>query len=451
MIAAACRFHRAPYAVYAGFNARVRVRGIQPPRRLQPSPLHLILRSLSPRDRPGRAAPSTRSSSSTWTRTDRSSETGHVHPRPRGPPAVARRAPSAIPRRPARCSTSSTRATVRGTFFVVGEIAEAHPELVARGRGARPRGRAARLASPAAHRARPPTRSAPTCSRGKALLEDLAGTPVVGFRAPTFSLVPESRLGRRRPRRDRLHVLVERPPRPQPAVRRPDAARPPRSAGPTGWSSSRARWCGPGASGSPTSAASTCARIPGAASTAVRRSVGRGQLLWIYCHPYDFDPDEEFWVVPDAGRWGSRLLWYNRRRAFAKVESVLRGRAGPPLAERLHEVTASDVSTATSRNSRWCTGCRRRRSSIASRTCGTCRATDGSSTSASSTQAVSSSTSSREPGSTSTSRGVASELVGIDLDEAGVADARCAGTRRTRSTAATSTPSAPSGSRPPTW
>jgi hypothetical protein len=48
MVAAACRFHRAPYAVYAGFNARVRVRGVQPPRRLQPSPLHLILRSLSP-------------------------------------------------------------------------------------------------------------------------------------------------------------------------------------------------------------------------------------------------------------------------------------------------------------------------------------------------------------------------------------------------------------------
>ena len=48
VIAAACRFHRAPYAVYAGFNARVAVRGIQPPRKLQPSPLHLILRSLSP-------------------------------------------------------------------------------------------------------------------------------------------------------------------------------------------------------------------------------------------------------------------------------------------------------------------------------------------------------------------------------------------------------------------
>jgi hypothetical protein len=47
IIGAACRFHRAPYAVYAGFNKHVQVRGVQPPRRLQPSPLHLILRSFS--------------------------------------------------------------------------------------------------------------------------------------------------------------------------------------------------------------------------------------------------------------------------------------------------------------------------------------------------------------------------------------------------------------------
>jgi hypothetical protein len=47
IVAAACRYHRAPYAVYAGFNAHVKVRGLHPPRRLQPSPLHLILKSLS--------------------------------------------------------------------------------------------------------------------------------------------------------------------------------------------------------------------------------------------------------------------------------------------------------------------------------------------------------------------------------------------------------------------
>lgn len=42
------RWHRAAFAVYAGFSASVRVRGMQPPRRLQPSPLNLIIRHLDP-------------------------------------------------------------------------------------------------------------------------------------------------------------------------------------------------------------------------------------------------------------------------------------------------------------------------------------------------------------------------------------------------------------------
>jgi hypothetical protein len=47
-IRAATRFHRAGFAVYAGFNGSVRVRGIRPPRRFQPSPLNLIVRHLDP-------------------------------------------------------------------------------------------------------------------------------------------------------------------------------------------------------------------------------------------------------------------------------------------------------------------------------------------------------------------------------------------------------------------
>ena len=40
------RRHRSLFAVYAGFNESVRVRGPHPPRRFQPSPLNLIIRSL---------------------------------------------------------------------------------------------------------------------------------------------------------------------------------------------------------------------------------------------------------------------------------------------------------------------------------------------------------------------------------------------------------------------
>ena len=47
VIAAACNHHRAPGAVYAGFNARVRVRGIRLPLKLRPVPLNLLYKSLS--------------------------------------------------------------------------------------------------------------------------------------------------------------------------------------------------------------------------------------------------------------------------------------------------------------------------------------------------------------------------------------------------------------------
>ncbi len=46
LISAICAHHGAGFAVYAGFNDRVPVRGLRPPRRLQPAPLNLIYRSL---------------------------------------------------------------------------------------------------------------------------------------------------------------------------------------------------------------------------------------------------------------------------------------------------------------------------------------------------------------------------------------------------------------------
>jgi len=49
VISAICAHHGAAFAVYAGFNGRVPVRGFRPPRRLQPAPLNLIYRSLDQR------------------------------------------------------------------------------------------------------------------------------------------------------------------------------------------------------------------------------------------------------------------------------------------------------------------------------------------------------------------------------------------------------------------
>ena len=41
-VASACRAHRAPLCVYAGWNAHAHVRGIPSPRRFQPSPLNMV-------------------------------------------------------------------------------------------------------------------------------------------------------------------------------------------------------------------------------------------------------------------------------------------------------------------------------------------------------------------------------------------------------------------------
>jgi peptidoglycan-N-acetylglucosamine deacetylase len=224
----------------------------------------------------------------------------------------------------------------RGTFFVVGETAEASPGLV---RDIADRGHEIALhgwthaplteLTPAAFRA--------DVVRGKALLEDLTGRTVLGFRAPIFSLVPESRWA--------VDVLRDAGFTYSSSVlpaRSPLFGDPSVPAAPFRWPNGLAELPCPvvraGGYGLPYLGGVYLRALPGTASAAARRGVGRDQLLWIYCHPYDFDPDEEFWVVPDAGRLGSRLLWYNRRRTFAKIEAMLRGRTGPPLAERLYEV-----------------------------------------------------------------------------------------------------------------
>ena len=230
---------------------------------------------------------------------------------------------------------------VRGTFFVVGETAEASPDLV--------REVAARGHEVGLHgwRHQPLTELDPDAfgadvARGKALLEDLTGEPVVGFRAPTFSLVPESRWA--------VDVLADAGFTYSSSIlpaRSPLFGDPTLPATPFRWANGLVELPCPvvraAGVGLPYLGGVYLRALPGPASTAARRSVGRDQLLWIYCHPYDFDPDEEFWVVPDAGRLGSRLLWYNRRRTFAKIEAMLRGRAGAPLGERLDEVTHTHV------------------------------------------------------------------------------------------------------------
>jgi peptidoglycan-N-acetylglucosamine deacetylase len=231
---------------------------------------------------------------------------------------------------------------VTGTFFIVGELAEAEPALV--------RAIAAAGHEIALHgyrhvplpRLDPPTFRADT-ARGRALLEDLAGAPVTGFRAPTFSLVPESRWAV-----DELTELGFAYSSSVLPARSPLYGWPGQPRHPFRWPGGLVELPCPvaevGAFGrrvaNPYLGGVYFRVLPW---TAVRLGLARSradEVLWLYCHPYDFDPDEPFVPRGDVGRLGNRLLWLNRSRMARRVARVLAGRAGPPLRTRAEIVPA---------------------------------------------------------------------------------------------------------------
>lgn len=169
--------------------------------------------------------------------------------------------------------------------------------------------------------------------RGKQLLEDLIGAEVVGYRAPTFSLVPESAWA--------TEILAEAGFKYSSSIlaaRSPLFGWPgaPRSAfrWPSGLLELPAPLLGMGSLALPVLGGVYLRTLPWPVVAAGRRWA-RTPVPWIYCHPYDFDTGEEYWVVPDAGRLGSRLLWYGRKRMVRRVRRLLRNGAGPPLGEQL--------------------------------------------------------------------------------------------------------------------
>ncbi|MEL7209072.1 MAG: DUF3473 domain-containing protein, partial [Actinomycetota bacterium] len=169
---------------------------------------------------------------------------------------------------------------------------------------------------------------------GRERLAELAGTPPVGYRAPTFSLVRETVWA--------TDVLAESGftysssvlPASNPLYGFPGTPRVPFV-----WSSGLVEIPIPIIrAGVALPFGGTYLRVlPWPVLAAARRFVEVGPAPTTYCHPYDFDPGEPHWQPPETGPLTSRLLWIGRRRMFSKVERILGTEPGPPLAERLHE------------------------------------------------------------------------------------------------------------------
>jgi polysaccharide deacetylase family protein (PEP-CTERM system associated) len=226
---------------------------------------------------------------------------------------------------------------VLGTFFVVGEFAELEPALVKTIAGA---GHEVGLH---AYRHVPLPQLSPSVfreetARGRAVLEDLCGRAVTGFRAPTFSLVPASRWAV-----DELTELGFTYSSSVLPARSPLYGWPGQPHHPYRWPGGLVELPCPVASlgsllANPYLGGVYFRVLPW---PAVRLGLARSrpdEILWLYCHPYDFDPDEPFVPRGDVGRFGNRLLWVNRSGMAARVARVLAGRAGAPLAIRAQSV-----------------------------------------------------------------------------------------------------------------
>lgn len=222
---------------------------------------------------------------------------------------------------------------ITATVFVVGELAASHPSLIERvARAGHEIGLHGLRHVPLCEL--DPARLAEDVRRGRALLEDATGTAVDGFRAPVFSLTPATRWA--------LDVLAEGGfgysssvlPAHSPlhgfagAPRRPFV-----------WSNGLVELpcpvAGAGRACIPYLGGIYVRYLPMVIVRRLARRAGGQPGAWTFCHPYDFDADEGFCVMPSAGWLTSRLLHLRRRGSLARYGAVLDagGGAGPPLRE----------------------------------------------------------------------------------------------------------------------
>lgn len=226
---------------------------------------------------------------------------------------------------------------VRGTFFVVGEFAEEQSDLV------REIARAGHEIGLHSYRHAPLTETDPDTfrrevGRARAYVEDLAGKPVVGYRAPTFSIVPQTVWVT-----DILPELGFTYSSSVLPARSPLYGFPGRPRIPSRWPSGLLELpCPVAAVGPITNPYLGGIYFRVLPWTAVRYGLAHAtadEVLWAYCHPYDFDPGEPFQKRPDLGPWKSRLQWINRRRMFDRVDRLLERGAAPPLCDRVAALT----------------------------------------------------------------------------------------------------------------
>lgn len=226
---------------------------------------------------------------------------------------------------------AAAAAGARGTVFVVGELAERRPDLVARCHDA---GHEIGLHG---YRHVPIDQLGPAglrddVLRGRDVVESITGERILGYRAPLFSITPATSWAPAILAEIGIRYSSSVLPAANPIRGFPGAPR-----GAFRWKSGLVEFpCPVGGVGR--------MRIPFLGGvylrylpmTLVRHLAKRSPVdpQWLYCHPYDVDETGIALALPHAGRATTWVLGRRRRGCAHRITQVLSlGSAGSPLGE----------------------------------------------------------------------------------------------------------------------
>jgi polysaccharide deacetylase family protein (PEP-CTERM system associated) len=170
--------------------------------------------------------------------------------------------------------------------------------------------------------------------RGRAALEDATGAHVTGFRAPIFSLTPATAWARDVLRDAGFAYSSSIVPATNPLNGWPGAP-----AEPFRWDNGLLEYpcpvAGAGRLSVPCLGGVYLRYVPRPLLARLAARAGARHGAWSYCHPYDLDPDEPFFVLPHANWVTSRILHARRGATLQRLAAAVEagGGAGRPLGE----------------------------------------------------------------------------------------------------------------------
>ncbi len=221
------------------------------------------------------------------------------------------------------------------TFFVVGRVAEGAPillkEIAAKGHEIAYHSR-----NHVPLTEEQPERFRRESAEDKNKFEQLTGRAVLGFRAPQFSLTPQSLWA--------VDVLGDLGFRYSSSIMPTTISRfgfPNASRIPSVWPNGLIELPLPVAELGPLRVPYLGGiylyALPQWLTQALANKANPQEILWTYTHPYDFDVEEKYKPMPHTPWWVSRILWLSRRVAEKKIRRALQKGGSLPLHARIDD------------------------------------------------------------------------------------------------------------------